>query len=134
MKRVSLMLALAMLALLAAAPAVQAAPSSVFSGEWKATDGDGSKMHLTVGPGPNPQILYIDEHATGGICAGQDTDHFTGLVKGSVDGDTLSATFVVVKCGYVTVWLRPHARDYVVTWTLVDEDTLFDGVVTWTRA
>ncbi len=141
MKRASLMLALAMLGLLAAAPAVQAAPSTAFTGEWAAIDidendvGDGSLMHLIVGPGARPQILFIDEKATGGVCGGQASEYFTSLVRGSVDGDVLSGTFIVAKCGHVTVLMRPFVRDFALSWTLVDHDTLMDGFgVIWTRA
>ena len=140
MKRVSLMLALAILGLLAAAPAVQAGPSSGFTGEWTAIDkdasgvGDGSLIHLIVGPGANPQILFVDEKATGGICRDQASDYFTSLVKGRVADDLLSGTFVVVKCGTATALIRPAAREFALEWTLLGNDTLVDGFgVTWTR-
>lgn len=135
MKRASLLLALAMLWLLAAVPAVHAAPSTAFTGNWIATDGgDGSTEHLVVGPGDRPQILFIDEHATGGLCDGLASDYFTSLVRGSVDGDTLTGTFVVAKCGHVSVLLRPFVRDFVLDWTLQADGTLVDGFGdVWTR-
>jgi len=132
MRRLSLMLALALLGLLGAAPAVQAAPSSVFTGEWSAEDHvDLSTMHLIVGPGSRPQILWIDEVATS-ACAGQDVETFTSLLKGFVDGDTLNATFIVAKCGPVTIFTRANAFDE--SWVLDDQgdtdpanDTLEDN-------
>jgi hypothetical protein len=135
MKRVFLMLALAMLGLLAAAPAVQAAPSTAFTGEWTATDsGDGSDMHLIVGPGPLPQILFIDEEATGGVCDGQASEYFTSVVRGSVDGNSLDGTFIFAKCGHVTVFMRPFVRDFALSWTLQNDGTLVDGFGdTWSR-
>ena len=135
MKRVSLMLALAVLGLLAAAPVVQAGSSTAFTGEWTATDhSDGSDMHLTVGPGSLPQILFIDEEATGGVCDGQGSEYFTSVVRGSVDGDSLNGTFVFAKCGHVTVFMRPFVRDFALSWTLQSDGTLLDGFGdTWTR-
>lgn len=141
MKRASLMLALAMLGLLAAAPAVQAAPSNVFTGEWEAIDvagdppvGDGSLMHLIVGPGPLPQVLFIDEEATGGVCDGLASQYFTSLVRGSIDGDSLNGTFILAKCGHVSVFQRPFVRDFALGWTLQSDGTLKDGFgVVWTR-
>lgn len=135
MKRASLLLALSMLWLFAAAPAVQAAPATAFTGNWIATDGgDGSTEHLVVGPGDRPQILFIDEHATGGLCDGLASDYFTSLVRGSVDGDSLNGTFVLAKCGQVTVLQRPFVRDFALSWTLQSDGTLLDAFGdVWTR-
>jgi hypothetical protein len=136
MRRLSVVLALALLGLLGAAPAVQAAPSSVFTGEWIATDrGDASTEHLVVGPGPRPQILFTDEEATGGVCDGIDSKYFTSLLTGSNDGDTLNATFVVAKCGHVTVIRRDAFGAFPVSWTLLADGTLLDSFGdTWSRA
>lgn len=135
MKRVSRMLALAMLGLLTAAPAVQGAPSTAFSGNWIATDsGDGSTEHLVVGPGHRPQIRFIDEQATSGVCDGLASDYFTSLVRGSVDGDSLNGTFVLAKCGHVTVFVRPQVRDFALSWALQGDGTLVDAFGdVWTR-
>ena len=127
MKRVSLMVALAMLGLLAAAPAVQAAPSTAFTGEWIATDsGDGSTEHLVVGPGAHPQVLFIDQRATGGVCEEQASDYFTSLVRGSVDENELNGTFILAKCGSATVITRDVRGDFPLSWTLQTDGTLID--------
>jgi hypothetical protein len=123
-----------------AVPTVQAAPSTVFSGEWTAIDhGDGSRMHLSVYGGTRPQIVFTDEVATT-TCEGRDSSFFTGLLTGYVDGDTLDAAFVVVKCGQKTIFTRAHR--FTVSWAFDDganaadpsDDTLLDSFGdTWSR-
>ncbi len=133
MKRLSIVLALAMLGVLATAPAAQAAPSTVFTGQWIATDhGDGSTEHLYVQGGDRPQIVYTDEIATS-ACAEQASATFTSILVGHVDGDTLNAGFVVAKCGNKTIFSR--ADGFGVTWEFdagadaadPSDDTLVDN-------
>ena len=127
MKRLSLLLSLAVLGLLVAVPAVQAAPSSVFTGEWTATDtnGDNSTLHLFVGPGPHPMIWYSDEVASQ-ACADFDNQYFTSKLTGTYDGSTLSGQFVVIKCGPVTTGRRDHG-DFRLTWWPIDGGMLEDN-------
>lgn len=142
MKRLSLALALVALGLLAVAPAVQAAPSTAFTGDWigqdpPEPDGDGSTLHLHIYGGTRPQIVFIDEYASR-ACDGQDVTVFTSLLRGSVQGDTLSATFNVAKCGPRTLtFLTGQSFE----WVLDDQgdgdpsnDTLWDGSVFLYRA
>lgn len=141
MKRLSIMIALAMLVVLVTAPVVQAAPSTVFTGEWTSIDrGDGSTQHLFVKGGTRPQIVYIDEVATA-ACAGQDVATFTSLLIGFVDGATLNAGFAVAKCGSSTILTR--ADRFSNTWVFdagtdagdPSDDTLLDEFGdTWHRA
>ena len=124
MKRLSLILALAMLGVLAVAPVAQAAPSTVFTGEWTATDrGDGSTEHLVIQGGTRVQIVYVDEVATS-VCADQASAAFTSLLTGVVDGDTLNAGFAVVKCGRTTIFTR--AAGFGVTWVFDPGDDAAD--------
>lgn len=142
MRRLLLVLALVALGLLAVAPAVQAAPSTAFTGEWigqdpPEPDGDGSTLHLQVYGGDRPRIVFIDEYASR-ACAGQDVTVFTSLLRGSVDGDMLSATFSVAKCGPRTLTFLTGESYW---WELDDQgdnnpsnDTLWDGSVLLYRA
>lgn len=142
MRRISLILTVALLGLLVTAPAVQAAPSTAFTGEWigqdpASPDGDGSTVHLYVYGGSRPQIVFIDEFGTICVNNGASTTVFASLLSGFVDGNTLYGRFNVAKCGSLT--LR-FLTGEIAWWELSDagdsdpsNDTLWDGFVTWSR-
>lgn len=140
MKRLSILLALAVLALLVAAPSVRAATETPFVGAWTGNDpappdGDGSTLYLTISGGTTVHLTFIDTFGT--ICSNpalpedSPTDVFTSRLTGTVSGDTLSAMFTSARCG-------PVFYDFIVGSQLTFEydaatDTLFDGDVTWHR-
>lgn len=134
MRRLSLVLALALLGLLGAAPAVRAAAPSAFAGEWTSIDqGDGSTQHLYVSDGTSPRIVYTDEVAST-ACPPEGSLFFDARLLGSIDGDTLYGSFVVVKCGNKINVTRPQANGFLLTWTRQDDGSLVDlfGDI-WTR-
>ena len=134
MRRLSPVLALALLGLLGAAPAVEAAKPSAFAGEWTAIDqGDGSTEHLYVSDGTSPRIVYTDEVATS-ACPPEGSLFFNARLLGSIDGDTLYGSFVVVKCGNKTNVTRPQVSGFLLTWTRQADGSLVDlfGDI-WTR-
>jgi hypothetical protein len=144
MKRTSFVITLAMLAMLVTASAVQAAPPSTeFSGTWIGYDtprdlgGDGSTEHLVVNGGDNARIDYQDEF--GQACSDANADDFwlSTDLRGTVDGDVMTGFFKSAKCGHMalTDW-----KGLPMVWTFDPgatddpaDDTLFDGVVTWSR-
>lgn len=134
MRRLSLVLALALLGLLGVASAVQAAAPSSFAGEWTSIDsGDGSTQHLYVSDGISPRIVYTDEVATT-ACPPPGDPSFNSLLLGSIDGDTLYGSFIVAKCGSKIKFTRPQVLDFILVWTLQADGSLVDdfGDV-WTR-
>jgi hypothetical protein len=98
MRRNSFVTTLALLALLATASVVQAAPpSSPFSGTWLGQDtlpplGDGSMEHLVVKGGTNPQVDYQDEWGQACWDAGSTDFWFTSTLKATVTGTTMSGS------------------------------------------
>jgi hypothetical protein len=139
MKRLYLLLALALLGLLVAAPAVQAAPPATpFTGAWTGLDpappdGDGSTLHVLIGLGTHPAIAFIDEFGTICVFADSPVTLFTSVLTGRVNGTTLDATFRVAKCGPVALL---DLFGSPISWEYDDQgtpnpadDTLFDGVV-----
>ena len=145
MKRYSVIITLALLAMLISAQTVQAAaPSTSFSGTWVGFDvspangGDGSTEHLVVKGGSNPSVSYQDEF--GQVCwdAGATDFWFTSVLKGSVSGSTMSGTFMRARCGHLS--LSAAFKGQTMSWTFnghgtadPSDDTLWDGVVTWSR-
>jgi len=142
MKRNSIVTTLALLALLATASAVQAAPpSSPFSGTWLGQDtlppfGDGSMEHLVVNGGSSPRVDYQDEF--GAVCwDNAATDYwFSSDLRATVSGNTMTGVFKSAKCGHLSLtWMKGQSM----RWTFdahgagPADDTLFDGVVTWRR-
>ena len=121
MKRVSLFAVVALLALLAAAPAVQAAaPTSAFTGHWEAEDPlDGSDLDVFFfgGNGAQMQILYTDAGAPF-TCGDPSNQFFTSFLTGRIDGNDLSSTMRWARCG--TVHLGDFAG-FELTWTLDDQ-------------
>lgn len=143
MKRISLLLTLALLGLLVTAPAVQAAPpTSPFAGTWYGhdpapPDGDGSLLQLDISGGTKAQIVFTDYFGTICVNFGSPVTVFTALLIGIVDGTTLDATWVHARCGPVSFsFLRGGTAtfEYSDNGTATPgDDTLFDGFTTWTR-
>jgi hypothetical protein len=96
-KRVSLLTIVALLGLLMAAPAVQAAPSAGrFAGNWEATDFDGSALHAYIfGSG---QIRWTDNVASS-ACEGLDDQSWESFLTGKVHGNELNSTMKWSRCG-----------------------------------
>jgi hypothetical protein len=143
MRRNSFVTTLALLALLATASVVQAAPpvSSPFTGTWLGQDtlppvGDGSMEHLVVKGGNNVQVDYQDEWGQACWDAGSTDLWLSTDLRATVSGNTMTGVFRSAKCGHVVLpW-----KGATMTWTLDNngntdpsDDTLFDGVVTWRR-
>jgi hypothetical protein len=138
MKRNSFVITLALLTLLATASAVQAAPpSSAFTGSWTGTDPtDGSTEYLVVKGGNSARVDYQDSFSQ--VCwDAQSTDFwFSSTLKGTVSGSTMTGVFTRAGCGHVSLsWMKGQNM----SWTFnangagSADDTLFDGVVTWSR-
>ena len=119
MKRVSL-LVVALLGLLVAAPAVQAAPpTSAFTGHWEAVDPfDGSNLEAIFfgGSSAGIQILYTDDGAPG-TCGDESNQFFTSFLTARIDGNELSSTMRWARCGTVNL----HFAGFEITWTLDDQ-------------
>lgn len=145
MRRMVILVALVVLAGLLSAPAllaVEGAATTPYVGAWSGTDpappdGDGSAVHLLVGPGPRPAIYFVDEFGT--ICenAGASDTRFEANLSGYVDGATLWAVFRSSRCGATTIGFLRGAFG---AWELDDQgtatpadDTLWDGSVLWHR-
>jgi len=96
-KRVSLPTIVALLGVLMAASAVQAAPSAgQFAGNWAATDFDGSALHAYIfGSG---QIQWTDDEASS-ACEGLDDQSWESFLTGKVEGNDLNSTMKWSRCG-----------------------------------
>ena len=139
MKRNTFVVALALMAMLVTASAVQAAPpSSPFSGSWTGTDPfDGSTEYLVVNGGDSPRIDYQDSLFQACGTAGSTDFWLSTDLRGTVVANTMSGVFKSAKCGHVALsWMK----GLPMVWTFSDsgttnpaDDTLFDGVVTWSR-
>ncbi|HET9496997.1 MAG TPA: hypothetical protein VFP83_01540 [Candidatus Limnocylindria bacterium] len=129
MKRVTFLIVFALLGLLAAAPAVQAAPPTTgFTGHWEAIDpADGSNLDVFIFGGKNVQMLYTDDEATF-ACEGLDDQSWSSFLTGKVDGDTLVSTMHWAKCG-----LMPSGSGFVITWTLEGDVLTNDFNEVYTR-
>jgi hypothetical protein len=145
MKRISVIITVVALGLLATAPVVQAAaPSTQFSGSWighepVAPFGDGSTVYLEVRGGDRPRLDFQDNWGT--VCYNLDPTGdlwFSSSLNGTVSDTTLTGTFKSASCGHVrlTSW-----KGQTHTWTLdtlgnadPSDDTLWDGLVTYARA
>jgi hypothetical protein len=137
MRRLSLFASVALIALLVAAPAVDARPASPFTGAWVGTDpappnGDGSTLYLTISGGATARLTFIDTY--GSICVreGAPTVVFTSGLTGTVAGNTLDAVFVRARCGPVAFdWLVGAPATW---WYDAATDTITDGFAVWHRA
>jgi hypothetical protein len=115
MKRVSLLAIVALLGLLMAAPAVQAAPpAGAFAGNWEATDFDGSNLRAEIfGSG---QIVWTDDEATS-ACEGLDDQAWESFLTGKVNGNELISTARWTRCGSGPAGAP---AGFQVVWTLVN--------------
>ena len=137
MKRLGVVIGAAMLCLALMAPAVDAAPSTAFTGSWTSIDpSDGSTQHMTIMGGTNVQIQYVDEYGTVCVLIGAPTTVATGFLVGEVSGNVLTATFKRGSCG-PALFITGSA---FFSWTFVYDpgtDTLYgslnDGPTTWYR-
>lgn len=145
MKRTAVMVALVVLTGLLLAPvalAADGAASTPFAGAWSGNDppepdGDGSVVHLLIGPGPRPAISFVDEFGTICLNEGASVTLFQSTLSGFVDGDVLFALFRNARCGGTPIgFLRGELAVYELddqgTATPAD-DTLWDGFVLWHR-
>jgi hypothetical protein len=143
MKRHSVIFTLALLGLLISAQAVQAGPAtSPFAGSWTGDEplpptGDGSTYLLTIKGGSNIQIDFEDEFSTPCFDAGATDMWFTGALRGTASGNTLTGTYRSAKCGHMVL---PGVKGTDHTWTFnsngtsaPSDDTLSDGWVTFHR-
>lgn len=136
-------LTLGLLMVMAAIPAVSAAPPPTpFNGTWIGNDpappnGDGSTVHLIIEGGTQVRVTFTDE--LGSVCVNQGASvtFFTSFLTGSVSGDTLEATFRKAKCGSLvlqfllgepfTLWYDDMGNSDP------GDDVLWDGSVLWSR-
>jgi hypothetical protein len=131
MKRRSILLALATVLLLAAAPAVEAAPPNPFTGAWTSTDLDGSTQYATISGGDVVKIVYTD--LRGGVCVNKDapTFVFSSIIVGTVTNDSFEGSFASARCG--SVYFDSLVGRAVTLRYDPETDTIFDGSVTWYR-
>lgn len=145
MKRIVMSVTLIVLAGLLLAPAALAtsgAASTPYAGAWSGNDppepdGDGSAVHLLVGPGPRPAIYFVDEFGSICVNVGASATRFEANQSGYVDGDVLWAVFRSARCGSTSLgFLRGEGAFYELddqgTASPAD-DTLWDGFVLWHR-
>ena len=144
MKRISVIITLVALGLLATAPVVQAAaPSTGFTGSWVGHDplppvGDGSTLYLVVRGGDSPRIDFQDNWGTVCVQALSEDLWFSSTLRGTVSGNTMTAVFKSAGCGHLRLtWMQGTTR----TWTLETygnadplDDTLSDGFASYSRA
>ena len=137
MRKLGVVLALAMLAALSAGPA-SAGATSPFVGTWTSIDPvDGSTQHMTIRGGTNLQIEYVDEYATTCVNIGASTVVFTGVLTGRIFDSFLVGEWKSAGCGSQLV-LRAADR---FAWFFVydpNTDTLYgalnDGPAVWSRS
>jgi hypothetical protein len=143
MKRHPAIITLALFGLLFSAQAVQAGPvTSPFDGTWTGDEplpptGDGSTYFLTIKGGSNLSIDFEDEFSTPCFDAGATDFWFTGTLRGTASGNTLTGTYRSAKCGHMSL---PGVKGTTHTWTYSggatsgpSDDTLSDGFVTFHR-
>jgi hypothetical protein len=143
MKRISVIVTLVALGLLATAPVVQAAaPSTSFTGSWVGhdplpPDGDGSTLYLVVKGGDNARVDFEDNWGTACWDAASEDLWFSSTLRGTVSGNTLAAVFQSASCGHLRLtWMKGQTH----TWTLdtkgntdPTDDTLSDGFASYSR-
>ena len=130
MRRISVILGIALLAVMLPASAV-AAKYDPFSGVWTATDTDGSNLTMYIGASGRHgahSVFYVDDAA--GVCDGAPAN---AVGSGIVEDSTLY-TGLATNClpgGNVF-----RSRSYFLTFTYdSNTDTLSDNTgVLWTRA
>ncbi len=143
MRRRSIAVVLALLGFGLLALAAQAEPSpSPFAGAWIGSDpappdGDGSTVHLDITGGPSARIAFTDRFGTVCVNEGASQTVFTSILTGRVQGDHLTATFKIARCGSTIIGFLKgetivYEYDDMGTPDLSD-DTLSDGSVLWQR-
>ena len=140
----SSVIVLALVGLLVAAPSVMGAQqSSPFAGKWTGFDtlpaagGDGSTEYLEVkGGAAHPQVSFDDDFSTDCFDAGAVDFWLSASLSADVTGATMTGTFKSAKCGRLVLPWKGVTR----VWTFNDQgtadpsdDTLWDGVTTWSR-
>jgi hypothetical protein len=144
MKRISVIITLVALGLLATAPVVQAAaPSTSFTGSWVGhdplpPDGDGSTLYLVVKGGTSARVDFQDNWGT--VCWNEGSADlwFSSTLRADVSGNTMTAVFSSASCGHLRLtWWKGQTH----TWTLdtkgnadPTDDTLWDGFASYSRA
>lgn len=144
MRRLWILVVLALVGFVLVVPAAQAEPTpSPFAGAWIGSDppypdGDGSTVHLDITRGPSARIAFTDEFGT--VCEneGASETFFSSILTGRVQGDRLIATFKIARCGGTIIrFLQGETVVYEYddngTPDLSNDDTLFDGSVLWER-
>lgn len=136
MRRLPLLLAMALVILLTAAPVAQAAPPNPFIGAWTGNDpvdpdGDGSTVYMTISGGTTARIMFTDTFGTICVNDGSPTLVFSSTLVGTVSGNELEFVFTKARCG-------PVFFDFIVgsSGLLVYDpatDTIDDGLVIWHR-
>ena len=144
MNRHSSVIILALVGLLVAAPSVMGAQnSSPFAGKWSGFDtpaalgGDGSTEYLEVkGGAAHPQVSFDDDFSTDCLNASAVDFWLSASLSADVTGATMTGTFKSAKCGRLVLPWKGATR----TWSFDDhgnadpsDDTLSDGVTTWSR-
>lgn len=84
------------------------------------------------------RIVFLDEFGTVCVNEGASETFFRSILTGKVDGNILSASFKIAKCGSTVVgFLKGEtvAYEYDDNGTAdPGDDTLWDGTVLWHRA
>ena len=137
MRRLGVVAATAVLAVLATSQIVGAA-SAGFRGSWTSTDPvDGSTQHIEIrGSATHIQATYVDEFGTTCVDVGASTPVFTGVLAGTVSGNELVAEFKSAGCGSRLVlraadhfsWIFEYDPDTDTLWGAIN-----DGPATWYR-
>jgi hypothetical protein len=124
------MIALVMLCLLVAAPAVQAAPKTSYAGAWTSIDLDGSTQYMAISGGPDVHVTQVDLYGTICVRKGSPTTVFTASLTAIVTGATMVLTYNRARCGPVDVGMVGFQE----TWTYDPvNDQIWTGWVTWAR-
>ncbi len=121
-------------ATVAAAVFVAGGPSgrTPFEGTWTTTDAtDGSTMFLVLGAGSSPAVRFVDELASGPVCAGDDVKVYTADGTGRIVDNRLDTEWPNGgSCGLIT---EPMPRVSLVYDAA--SGTLIDNLQkTWVRA
>jgi hypothetical protein len=125
------------------ASSVFAAGQTAFNGEWIGNDpgppdGDGSTVHLYITGGERPHVRFTDEY--GSVCdlVGSDDKFFESSITGIVLKNAgFVGSFRSASCGDVPV---KFLKGVMVVMQLDNQgnddpsdDTIDDGLVTWSR-
>ena len=136
MRRLSMLVAVLLLALLISAPSAQAAAPNPFVGAWtgndpRPPDGDGSTLYLTISGGATARLTFIDTFGTICVDEGSPTRVFSSTLAGTVSGNGLDFVFTQARCGPVFFDFLVGAPGQLVYDPATD--TIDDGSVIWHR-